>query len=346
MASFSEKITAGFSRLCGRADAEASISDVPYPFVVEMDAETFMKLKIEGLYSRILRDCIKRSVWTHKDKDAIERSFYDCFENSENNCGLVGFIAKAMYARKSKTLVWVDGVLREATRDEAKTIKEDYVNIAKSDKGVIINFKDYELTQKLRLYFRQMYEVNMARSTAVNVAAALKIQIDKLREMVANSDADQAIKQARQIAEALKKGRAVVVDGMDKIEGLSSINTEPLIVARDEIYSEIAQDTGLPTSYISGVATTGASVIGDADINREAEGIEPYWLSIWKPIVTNLYGIQSMGYRTDKWRALESKVRSVSMIETLDTLTEEEKREFAAKTLELDNAPQDEKQKV
>lgn len=345
MASFSEKISAGFNKLRGRAET-ASISDMSYPFAVEVSAELFMKLKIEGLYSRILRDCIKRSIWQHSDKESIERSFYDCFENSENNCGLVSYIAKAMYAQQTKTLVWRDGVLREATREESKKIKEDYRAVAKSNQGVIINFKDYELTQMLRHYFRQMYEVNLARTTTVNVAASLKIQIDKLREMVSNSESEQAIKQAKVIADALKNGRPVLLDGQDKVEGLSSINTEPLIVARDEIYSEIAQQTGLPTSYVSGEATTGASVIGDADINRESEAIEPYWLSIWKPIITNLYGVAKIEYRTDKWRAMESKLRSVSILESLDTLTDEEKRDFAVKMLELDSGSKNKKQEV
>lgn len=341
MASFSEKISAGFNKLCGRAPGTESITDMTYPFIVEVDAELFMKLKIEGLYSRILRDCIKRSIWQHKDKGTIERSFYDCFENSENNCGLVSYIAKAMYAQQTKTLVWKDGVLREATRDEAKQIKENYKAVAKSHDGVIINFKDYELTRILRHYFRQMYEVNLARTTTVNTAASLKIQIDKLREMISNSEAEQAIKQAREIANALQNGRPVLLDSLDKVEGLSTVNTEPLIVARDAIYSEIAQQTGLTTSYVSGEATTGASVIGDADINREAEAIEPYWLSIWKPIVTNLYGVEKIEYRTDKWRAMESKLRSVSILETLDTVTDTEKRDYAVKILELNSGPQD-----
>ncbi len=343
MANFSEKINAGLNKFLGRRETSVSLSDKPYPFKVELSAEIFMRLKIEGLYRRILRDCIKRSVWQHKDKENIERSFYDCFENSENNCGLVSYVAKAMYAQQTKTLVWKDGVLREATRNEAKKIKDDYATITKSSEGVIINFKDYELSKILRHYFRQLHEINMARTTALNIASALKIQIDKLREMVGNSDADNAIKQAAEIAEALTNGRPVLLDSGDKVDAMAAIDTGPLLVSRDQIYSEMTQDTGLPISYISGEATTGASVIGDADINREAEGIEPFWLSIWRPIVKNLYGIENIEYRTDKWRALESKVRSVSMIETLDTLSDDEKRDYAVKILELDNAPQDKK---
>ncbi len=339
MASFSDRINNGLARLVGRANSDISL-DQKYPFKTEVSADVFIRLKIEGLYKRILRDCIKRSIWDHKSKEIIERSFYDCFENSENNKGLVSYIASTMFSGGTKALVWRDGVLREATKAETNLIKKDYDLVSKSNQGIIINFKDYELTKILRHYYLQLYMVNMSRTTAVNVSASLKLQISNLREMINKADADSAIKQARAIVDALRNGDPVLLDANDRVEAMSSVNTDPLVVARDEIYSEITQETGLPFAYISGVATTGASVIGDADINRESEAIEPYFLSIWKPILTNLYGIKQVEYRQEKWRALESKVRTVATLEALDSLTPDEIREFATRILEIKDGSQ------
>lgn len=340
MAFLSDTLNRGLARLTGRRESAQTLSDKPYPFHVEIERDLFMRLKIEGLYKRILSDCVRRSIWTHQHKSDIERAFYDCFENSENNRGLVSCVANAMYNRTSKTLVFRDGVLREATRDEAKEIKTDYKLVSKSDKGIIINFTNYELTRILRHYFSQMYDVNMSRTTAVNVASAVKIQISKLREMVNNDDASNAISQAREIVDALQNGRPALLDADDKVDAAAQIDVDPIVSAKEDIYSEISQQTGLPVAYISGIATTGASVIGDADINRESEGLEPYWLSIWKPIVSGLFGIKDMQYRTDRWRAMESKVRTIAMVESLDTLSDAEKRQITEHLLELSDATQ------
>ena len=343
MATFGEKLNRGLQKLTGRYSGEAF--DKPFPFHVEIKRDAFVRLKVIGLYKRILSSCIKRTIFSAPNKNDIERSFYDCFENSENNSGLVSFISKGLYEKKVKVLVFTKktGILREATKDEEKEINADYKTIAKSSKGIVINFKDYELTDILRHYYCQMYEMNCSRSTALNVASSLKIAISKLREMVSKQDAEVAISQARNIADALKNGNSVLIDADDKVDAMSSVDVEPQIVARNAIYSEVAEQTGLPVSFISGEPTTGASLIGDADINREADAIEEYWLAIWEPIIKNLYGIVGAKYRREKWRALESKVRSVSIVESLDTLSEEEKRALAVEILELEDAESDKK---
>jgi hypothetical protein len=338
MANFTERLNSGMKYIFGGSGSNDPFQfNSDYPFAVKIESDLFIEIKIIGLYKRILTQCIKRSIWNNPNKDAIERSFYDSFENSENVNGLVSFIATAMFKRTTKALVWKHDVLREATKEEENLINKDYKTVAKSNNGIIINFKNYNLTKILIHYYAQMWTLNMARNTTVNIAAALKIGVDGLREMVNASNAEDAVKQAKLINDALKNGKSVLTDSKDNVGTLGTVDVGPLVSARDQIYSEMSQDTGLPVSFISGEPTSGASILGDADLNRESDALEEYWLSIWKPIIKNLYKVNDISYRNDRWRMLESKLRSVAIMETLETLTEEEKRKKTEEILELKN---------
>ena len=140
--------------------------------------------------------------------------------------------------------------------------------------------------------------------------------------------AEDAIKQANQINDALKAGNSILLSKMDEVIQ-TAINSESTAKAIEIFNTALASDLGLSLSFVSGALTSGMSATGDADINYEDTGIKDFWVTIWKPVCLKLYGAKNVKYKTDRWRFLEAKLKSLVYIESSLLFTDEQKKEYA-----------------
>lgn len=184
------------------------------------------------------------------------------------------------------------------------------------------------MTRLIKCYMSLLYAVLDSANTQVNLARSLQIKIDKLRDNISVLTSDDAIKQANQINDALKSGDSVLLAKLDDVIQ-TAINSESTAKAIEIFNTALASDLGLSLSFVSGALTSGMSATGDADINYEDAGIKDFWATIWRPICLKLYGKESVKYKTDRWRSLEAKLKSLVYIESSLLFTDEQKAEYA-----------------
>ena len=271
------------------------------------------------------------------DTGNIASSVFLSVEYGAQQNGTIPLVAKAMTQMRKIYLVYREsaGLVRVATLEEQQEIDKhykDYQNtvskLNNDDRGMILDFSKYELTRLIKCYMSLLYAVLDSANTQVNLARSLQIKIDKLRENISVLTSEDAIKQANQINDALKAGNSILLSSMDEVIQ-TAINSESTAKAIEIFNTALASDLGLSLSFVSGALTSGMSATGDADINYEDTGIKDFWVTIWKPICVKLYGKEGVKYKTDRWRYLEAKLKSLVYIESSLLFTDEQKQAYA-----------------
>lgn len=299
------------------------------PYSMGIAREDFCKVKIFTMYKKILQRTYSRTEGA-KDNDKIS-SLFDSNERSNALRGLISLLAKAMTDKAEITIVYDSGVARIAKEDERKIIEADYKKSAKSDKGVLLSFKNYCLSDLLLAYMSMLYDILASMNTQVGLAKALQIKISNLRSTVSMAGKDEPITQAKDINTALKAGRSVLMDEKDKVETLT-INSESAQAAFQFVCSLIASELGVSLSFVTGELTTGMSATGEADQNADEYAFQDFFNSIFKPTCDQLYG-WNLSFISDDWRYFSSMIGSLIAVENSGLLSLEQKQAFANRLL-------------
>jgi hypothetical protein len=301
----------------GGSNLVTSSTELPeiYPFsLVDKD---FIKMDIMTIYSRILTDVFERTQNIPDEKLAL---LWDNCLASESKDGLVTLLAKAMYEKADLFLVYskVANVVRKATLAEQDQIKKEYADGAKNPSGVYVTFKNFDLTEMLKIYSLLEYCTIGSLHKSMNLSKAVQVKIKELRSSIANSDASSAIAQAKQIAIALNDGKAVLIDGEDTIE-----TAKPDLTASEAsmvfINKKRSFYLGLPASWITGDAISGMSDTGAADAKSTERGLKGYYFSICKPVVEALFGIKTE-FETEDYDNITS---FLEVLKTFDITSDE-----------------------
>lgn len=307
------------------------------PYKLSLAEQIFINSRTQVLYEKILKRCYHKTIGLTSDDDNIASSIFLSVEYGKEQNGTIPLVAKAMTQMKKVYLVYSEkaGLVRVANLEEQKEIDKhynDYENIVSvlnnGNRGMLLDFSKYELTRLIKCYMSLLYAVLDSANTQVNLARSLQIKIDKLRENISVLTSDDAKKQANEINDALKSGDSVLLAKADEIIQ-TAINSESTSKAIEIFNTALASDLGLSLSFVSGALTSGMSATGDADINYEDTGIKDFWVTIWKPICIKLYGKDGVKYKTDRWRYLEAKLKSLVYIESSLLFTDEQKQEYA-----------------
>lgn len=272
----------------GFLTGEGSVSNfltLPTIFKFGMQSDEFVDCDVRTTYTNILTDAMDR---THGLDKKFHPSLWDSCLQSEASVGLISLLSDAMADNGELFLVYKSEVLRKATPDEEKQIRIDYAKTAKSSVGVYISFKKYRRTKMLKIFSAMEYCVLAALHKLVNLAKAIQIKIDKLRESVSLLDASAAAAQARAMAENLAAGRDIVTDAKDLIE-CASPDISPTEKAIAFFDAKRAYILALPLSYISGAQTPGIGSTGEADMRAVERGLKQYWTSILYPVIKALW---------------------------------------------------------
>lgn len=307
------------------------------PYKLSLDERRFIESRTQVLYEKILKRCFHKTIGLDDENGSIASSVFLSVEYGAQQNGTIPLVAKAMTQMRKIYLVYREsaGLVRVATLEEQVEIDKHYKDYQNSvsklnndDRGMILDFSRYELTRLIKCYMSLLYAVLDSANTQVNLARSLQIKIDKLRENISVLTSDDAIKQANEINDALKAGNSILLSKMDEVIQ-TAINSESTAKAIEIFNTALASDLGLSLSFVSGALTSGMSATGDADINYEDTGIKDFWVTIWKPICVKLYGKEQVKYKTDRWRYLEAKLKSLVYIESSLLFTDEQKQAYA-----------------
>lgn len=226
-------------------------------------------------------------------------------------------IAKAMLKKGKLFLVYDPGVkvIRTATSTEQSQIEADY-KAGKESIGIYITFENYTKTDMLKVYSALEYYTTSGLYKSGNISKAIQIKISDLRASVASVDSTKVTNQAVAIAESLKKGNDVLLDAKDVIEtakpDLTAVNAS--IQFTDNKRSLIL---GLPATYINGESSKGLGDSGDGDAKQVERGLKPFYFSIIKPVVEDLFKIKT-SFKTENYAGIASANETLKTFEITD----------------------------
>jgi len=319
-----------FSGFFGR-NSESTDMILNSPFQIQLPKEEFIKIKTENLFKKILYRVYSR-VEGATDSEKI-KSLFDSRERSGAQRGLISLIAEAMSCQKEIAIIYELGIARIAKTEDRTAIVADYEKNAKSDIGILIDFRFYHLTSLVRTYYSMIYDILVSMNTQVGLAKALQIKISSLRGTVSAVGKDEPINQAKSINESLKAGRSVLLDKNDIVETLT-LNSDAVKNAISLVNSQLATELGVSLSFINGELTTGMSATGEADANADEYGFQDFFNSIFKPVCDRLYG-WNLNFVSDDWRYFSAMIGSLIAVENSSLLSESQKKVFAERLIPI-----------
>lgn len=326
----------------GKAASDAP-NELPEIYPLPLALNLFTQTDVTATYAKILTDTLER---THGLKEEQETLLWDNCVQSETNEGLVTLLSKAMVSKSELFLVYLPSVnvLRIATDDEKKKIKEDYATAAKSDTGVYISFKNFKKTDLLLVYSALEYCILASLHKSVNIAKAVQIQVDGLRSSVALSDAEVAFAQARSIAAGLRAGKDIVLDAKDRITNATP-DVSPTEKAIAFLDAKRAFLLGFPLAYISGLQTGGLGATGESDMRAVERGLKLVFKSIIQPVLSALFDAKTE-FKSQDFRQMSMALEVLKTFELVsdDYLSRESKQDILARVFDLD--PDEEKKNL
>jgi hypothetical protein len=318
-----------------RATAETCDSELPEIFPLALRCDVFTKADILQTYTKILADTLER---THGLSEDLSPLLWDSCVQTDAAEGLVTLLANAMSAQTELFLVYKPSVkvLRKADRQEEARIRQDYKQNGESAVGVFLSFKGYTRTEMLLIYSAFEYCVLGSLNKTLNVAKAVQLKINELRSSTALVDSEIAINQGKAIARALSNGRDVMIDAKDSIDTAKpdTSSTEKAIGFLD---AKRAYILGLPLSYISGLQTGGIGSTGEADMRAVERGLKQYFVSIVRPVLKALFGVQTE-FKSQDFREMNTALEVLKTFDLVsdENLSKEAKQEILARVFDLD----------
>lgn len=309
--------------------------EIPDIFPMPILMAEFVTLDTQIIYTRILTDVLDR---TEGLPEEILPMLWDNCVASELPDGLVTMLAKAMVAKADLFIVYDRSVkvVRAATSIEKTQIKADYEKANKSSVGVFVSFKNYKLSDMVRLYSALEFCAVSGLYKSGNLSKAIQLKISDLRASVGAMDSGKPQTQAVAIAKGLGAGRDVMMDAKDEI-----VTTTPDISAAQSSMELIAQKRsfylGLPASYITGQQSKGLGDTGEGDAKAIERGLRTYFFSIVKPTLEAVFNVKSLTFESDDFRSLGSSLEALKTFELTsdDLVSREDKRTITHKLFGL-----------
>lgn len=261
-----------------------------YPFPFEQ--AKFVECDIKTLYAKILTDVLERTLGISEENRKV--LFDNCLA-SEAKDGLVSMLTKAMFGKKELFIVFDQAVkvLREATSEERSIIETDYKTKSESATGIFVSFKNFELTEMLKVYSTMEFHTVAGLNKSMGLTRAVQIKINDLRGSVSLTNSADAKAQALAMATGLSKGKDIVTDAKDIIE-TAKVDIDPIEKSICFINQKRSYYLNLPASYITGEqSASGLSDTGKADTKAIDRGLKIYFFSIIKPVVDALFGMEA-----------------------------------------------------
>lgn len=299
-----------------KKDAPTDYS-VALSFPWDLEQEQFCHWFVLELYRKILTDCFVRTAGIPEDKKGV---FWDSVVTTEAARGLVSILAEAMTARqKGVYLVYKNDVIREAdTQEERDAIDADKSGAA----GICLNFGKFYQASVLKELGRLLFCLLKNANAGLHLSQSILLKVANLRESVADLNAENAIQQARDIADALKENsKGALLDAGDAVE-LPPYDAEPMEKTMEVLFGLVSMATGLPQSYVNGLIYAGLSNSGEADELAVERGLAYYFHSIFRPVAAKLLNFKPV-FKVSEWRKLAEIANLLPLFESCDALPQE-----------------------
>lgn len=310
-------------------------AELPAIYSLSLKSEDFIRSDLLATYTKILTDVVERMHGLPKEKEPL---LWDNCVQSEATVGLVTFLAEAMVSLNDLFLVYIPSVkvLRKADPSEQAQITADYKKSGESSKGIYISFKRYRRTEMLKIYSELEYCVLASLYKTVNISKAVQVKISELRKSVSLADADKAVAQGVEIADALRAGLDVMLDAGDTIT-TSTPEIGPTEKAIGFLDAKKSFILGLPIAYVTGLQTGGLGSTGEADMRAVERGLKQYFVSIIQPVVQKLFDCE-VTFKSQDFRQITSALETLKTFELVsdDLLSLETKRQIMARLFEVD----------
>lgn len=296
----------------GRSSGDDELPDL---FPIPVAQADFVSIDIMAIYSKILTDALERTHGLSDDQVAL---MWDNCLKSEKNDGLITMLSKAMADKKELFLVYEKAVkvIREATGSEQTTIREDYKKQGSSSVGIYISFQNFRRSDMVKFYLALSYCGVGSLWKSMNLSKAVQLKLTDLRKSVAAIDSADVKAQAKRMAEALGKGRDIMMDAEDEI-----VTATPDLTATKETATFVTQKLsfylGMSESYLTGIQTGGLGTTGENDMRADERGLKAYFVSILKPVVEALFGIKA-SYKTQDFRQISSSMEVLKTFALID----------------------------
>ena len=297
-------------------------------FDLSLKEKDFVDYMVSDLYQSILTMCFDKIIFPESEKDFKDKiipSFYDNLSVEGINKGIIKNLAYAIVLNQPVFLVNAsagdDIIVRQGTEEELQKYKKEQGNIKKQ---IQMDFTKYNQSKALRLFYSMIYWIIRATNTNVKISNSVLVKIAKLRELVAKEDAEEVIKQAKEINDAIKKGNSIIADKDDTMERLE-INSQATKDALDVVFSLISGLIKMPLSFVNGELTTGLTQTGDSDNLAIERGLKNYYYTILKPCTEKLFETKTR-FTSDNTAKLKTLIGILPQLELSTLLTDEEKR--------------------
>lgn len=300
--------------------SDTPVDDAPQPFSVCMNKKDFVDYQVIGVFSKVLMRTLTRVSFTAPDQQQIINTWSDSF--SGDGKGLVTFLAEAMNTNeKNLGLIYekTGGVLRRMTNDELSNYQKLSSAQRMLETGkIVFDFSNFKRAKVAHLYFDGLFYLNQIRASQWGVAGITVLKAGEQTELdkMTNQQARQASEDASRVAKGISTGKMVWLAKGSELGGAANINADVIKYAREDLFKEMSMSLNIPYHFLTGEVTTGG--IGDyseADLQSENELLRETYFAIIQPCMNTLYGVKDCSFIDDRWRTLESRTRTLSMLE-------------------------------
>lgn len=322
----------GFGTIKGSAPA----GELPEIYGLPINLSDFIKNDVRTIYAKILTDVTER---THGLADEYAATLWDSCLASDSSKGLITLLANAMTDKSQLFLVYdrTTKLLREANQQEKVDIENDYKEKASSEIGIFVSFKNYRRSDFVNLYSQLEYCVISSLNKGLNLSTAIQFKMADMRKSTGAFDSEAITAQAIAIAQGLKLGRDILIDGGDEImTALPSM--EPVKNAMLFLNQKRAFYLGLPESYINGIQTGGLGSTGEQDSKAIERGLKHYFFSVVKPVLESLFNV-SVSYKSQDFRQISQGLEALKTFDLVseDYISAEQKKVVVGSLFDLES---------
>lgn len=303
--------------------SSAQPTELPDIYPIPISQAVFVKIDVQNIYTRILMDVLER---TDGIPEKDQKLLWDNCVAGEAQDGIVTMLAKAMVDMADLFLVEDAGVIRKATPAEEQQIRDDYKKSAESKVGIFITFKNYKRTEMIKFYSALEHCSVGGLYKSMNLSKAVQLKFNEMRSSTGLKDSGDIEVQALAIATGLAEGKDVMLDAKDIIE-----TAKPDLTANNAAMEFISSKQsfylGLPASWITGLTSSGLSDSGKSDSRSVERGLKPYYFSIIKPVIDQLFGAKT-SFKTEDFDMLSTANETLKTFElTGDELISKENKQ-------------------
>lgn len=308
--------------------------DIAHPFQLAICKDDYVRMSLVLLFERIFTDTLP---FTRGLSEKHIMVLHDTAAYPKTNKGLFALVARALVSKSDLFLVYMPAldVLRVATLEERNKIITDYNAMGKSPNALAVSFSDYWRAELLNAYAALEYSTMKHTNALLGLSEALIIKIDGARKSVALSDASIAKAQGKTVADALRKGNAVMLDSNDLVE-LPTVDVSTVDASFTFLSKKKAEIIGLPLSYLTGEQTAGLNADGSADSKAIEKGLESIFDSILKPIYEKLFTVTVEFQSKDRSQA-QSALETLEVFDRTsdDILSKDDKKSIVSSMFEI-----------